>query len=141
MRRTWSRLGGIKCHPCATSDRCADATTDQTARLDQALHLSRRGALDQPHRTELDQPHPTPPASHPDRSPQQSSPPADDDGDDDPWLADPSSPLYTDPAGLELRDTDTDTESADDVDILGEQLQHTDTRWSLELDNPYLWLR
>jgi hypothetical protein len=28
----------------------------------------------------------------------------------------------------------------DDHDRTGEHLQHTDTRWSLELDNPYLWL-
>jgi hypothetical protein len=32
-----------------------------------------------------------------------------------------------------------DTEPADDHDQLGEQLRHTDTRWSLDLDNPYLW--
>ncbi len=43
-----------------------------------------------------------------------------------------------DPAGLELRADDT--EPADDHDRTGEHIQHTDTRWSLELDNPYLWL-
>jgi hypothetical protein len=63
--------------------------------------------------------------------------PDDDDGDED-WLADPTSPLYADPAGLELRADDT--EPADDHDRTGEHIQHTDTRWSLELDNPYLWL-
>ncbi len=29
----------------------------------------------------------------------------------------------------------------DDHDRTGEQLQHTDTRWGLELDNPYPWMR
>jgi len=57
-------------------------------------------------------------------------PPAEDDTGSDEQLPD-------DPAGLELRAYDTGT--ADDQDILGEQLQHTDTRWSLDLDNPYLW--
>jgi hypothetical protein len=47
--------------------------------------------------------------------------------------------LPDDPAGLELRAHDT--EPADDHDRTGEHIQHTDTRWSLELDNPYLWLR
>jgi len=72
----------------------------------------------------------TPPAA-PDRSPPRrlSPPPEDDDGDDHDW---PDAP-----AGLELRADDT--EPADDHDQLGEHIQHTDTRWSLELDNPYLW--
>jgi len=54
-------------------------------------------------------------------------PPAEDDDE----------PLPDDPEGLELRADDT--EPVDDHDQLAEQLQHTDTRWSLELDNPYLW--
>ena len=77
---------------------------------------------------------PTPhsPPAAPDRSPPRrlSPPPEDDDGDEDDWP--------DDPAGLELRADDT--EPADDHDRTGEHIQHTDTRWSLELDNPYLWL-
>jgi hypothetical protein len=37
------------------------------------------------------------------------------------------------PAGQPLIDP---AEPADDHDQFAEQLQHTDTRWSLELDNP-----
>jgi len=76
---------------------------------------------------------PTPhcPAAAPDQPPRRSSPPPEDDGDDeDDWP--------DDPAGLELRAHDT--EPADDHDRTGEHIKHTDTRWSLELDNPYLWL-
>jgi hypothetical protein len=61
------------------------------------------------------------------------SPPAEDDTGSD----DDGEHLPDDPEGLELRAHDT--EPADDHDILAEQLQHTDTRWSLDLDNPYLW--
>jgi len=78
---------------------------------------------------------PTPhqPPATPDRSPPRrlGPPPEDDDRDDHDWP--------DDPAGLELRAGDT--EPADDHDRTGEHIQHTDTRWSLELDNPYLWLR
>jgi hypothetical protein len=56
-----------------------------------------------------------------------------------PDRADRGEHLPDDPAGLELRAHDT--EPADDHDRTGEHIQHTDTRWSLELDNPYLWLR
>ena len=63
------------------------------------------------------------------------SPPAEDDTGSD----DDGEHLPDDPAGLELRADDTDP--ADDHDRTGEHIQHTDTRWSLELDNPYLWLR
>ena len=105
---------------------------DQTTRLDQDPHLGRRRALDQPHRPELDQPHPPPPTSHPGPITTAAAQPAtrSDDRDDHDWPDDPE--------GLELRVHDT--EPADDHDILGEHIQHTDTRWSLELDNPYLWL-
>ena len=109
---------------------------DQTTRLDQDPHPRRRSALEKPHRPQLDQPHPHQPPAAPDLPPPRRVRHA-PENTDDPWLADPTSPLYTDPTGLELRADDT--EPADDHDRTGEQLQHTDTRWNLELDNPYLW--
>ncbi len=51
---------------------------------------------------------------------------------------DPNSPLFDDHDGLELRTEDTEPE-ADDHDPLENQLLHSDTRWSLDLDNPYGW--
>ena len=41
-----------------------------------------------------------------------------------------------DPAALELRALDATAETAD---ILGEHLRTGDTRWTLDLDDPYLW--
>jgi hypothetical protein len=44
---------------------------------------------------------------------------------------------YDDPDSLELRATDREP---DDIDLTGEQILTTDTRWTLDLHNPYSWL-
>jgi hypothetical protein len=51
------------------------------------------------------------------------------------WLAD----RPDDPAEPELRATDTVTDPAEDRDLLREHLTRGDTRWTLDLDDPYLW--
>jgi hypothetical protein len=45
--------------------------------------------------------------------------------------------LYNDPAGLELRAQDREPE---DIDLTRERILTTDTRWTLDLHNPYAWL-
>jgi hypothetical protein len=44
---------------------------------------------------------------------------------------------YDDPAGLELRATDREPEH---LDLTQQRILTTDTRWTLELHNPYPWL-
>jgi len=58
--------------------------------------------------------------------------------DDELWHSDPEDPRWDDPDGLELRADDTDTHDQDDP--LGQTLLHDDTRWTLDLNDPYLWV-
>jgi hypothetical protein len=48
------------------------------------------------------------------------------------WHLDPASPVWDDPAAHELRAQDTEPEDTDDG-------FPTDTRWTLDLNNPCTW--
>jgi hypothetical protein len=55
------------------------------------------------------------------------------------WSRKPSSTLwrYDDPAGLELR---ADDRKPEHLDLTRQRILSTDTRWTLDLHNPYTWL-
>lgn len=56
-------------------------------------------------------------------------------------LLDPASPFWDDSAGAELHapDLDLDEEPVVDHDRLARRLRSGDTRWSLDLADPYAW--
>jgi hypothetical protein len=64
------------------------------------------------------------------------------------WHHDPTDPRWDDPdpAGLELPADDIDADPDDivpgpeDHDPLRDRLLHDDTRWTLDLDDPYGWI-
>ena len=58
--------------------------------------------------------------------------------DDELWHHDPSDPHWHDPDGPDLPDDRDPDGEPDDPSYLA--LRHSNTRWTLDLDNPYPWL-